>query len=156
MRRPWQVIGTDFEYADDLDENAKIWNSAINKWCYSYDRSERRKFVDSVFELVTASGASTLTDINNAFFKNAGASFRKLADLSPDKRRSVLGTFASLYAEYFKERRTHHITDVMELAKNMKSRSEHTSYLRRARGTAESFRKREPVRHRELKGKAIE
>ena len=50
----WQVMGTDFEYADDLDENAKIWNAAINKWCYSYDRSERQKFVDSVFELVTA------------------------------------------------------------------------------------------------------
>ncbi|MGI5988708.1 MAG: Mbeg1-like protein [Lachnospiraceae bacterium] len=127
----WQVIGKDFEYADDLDENAKIWNTAINKWCYSYDRSERKKFVDAVFEVVTASGASTLTDINNAFFKNAGASFRKLADLSPDKRRTVLGTFASLYAEYFKERRFHHITDVVELARSMQNHSEHRGYLSR-------------------------
>lgn len=121
----WQVMGTDFEYADDLDENAKIWNAAINKWCYSYDRSERQKFVDSVFELVTASGASTLTDINNAFFKSAGASFRKLADLSPDKKRSVLGTFASLYAEYFRERSNRHILDITELVKNMQGRGAH-------------------------------
>ena len=118
----WQVMGTDFQYADDLDENAKIWNAAINKWCYSYDRSERQKFVDAVFELVTASGASTLTDINTAFFKSAGASFRKLADLSPDKKRSVLTTFASLYAEYFKERRNRRIMDISELVKSRQDR----------------------------------
>lgn len=119
----WRVEGPDFVYTDHLSAKSRIWNKAINKWCYEIEPEKRKQFIDEVFAVVQASGALTLTDINTAVFKSAGASLKMLNGLTPEKRGLVFGTFAQLYKEYVNVRNDHVITEFSKMYESMKNKS---------------------------------
>ena len=64
----WQVIGPDFETEQDLSPKSKRLNTALSAWIDGLTREQRAEFVDTLFSLVTASGAKNLSEISTVRF----------------------------------------------------------------------------------------
>lgn len=70
----WQIIGGQFDNADDFTEESKIFNKAFNQWVEKLSVEQRKKFVNALFDIIEASGAKTNTELE----KNALAASAKM------------------------------------------------------------------------------
>ena len=95
----WQVIGPDFETEQDLSPKSKKLNAALSAWIDGLTREQRAEFVDTLFSLVTASGAKNLSEISTARFKNINAVLKSFRELDKPERAMILKIFASLTGE---------------------------------------------------------
>ena len=95
----WQVIGPDFETEQELSPKSKRLNAALSAWIDGLTREQRAEFVDTLFSLVTASGAKNLSEISTARFKNINAVLKSFRELDKPERAMVLKIFASLTGE---------------------------------------------------------
>lgn len=59
----WQVKGTAFERCDDFSQSTKAFENALKEIAKRMDEQEQRALVDSTFEVLTSTGAVTLTDL---------------------------------------------------------------------------------------------
>ena len=95
----WQVIGPDFETEQELSPKSKRLNAALSAWIDGLTREQRAEFVDTLFSLVTASGAKNLSEISTARFKNINAILKSFRELDKSERAMILKIFASLTGE---------------------------------------------------------
>ena len=95
----WQVIGPDFETEQELSPKSKRLNAALSAWIDGLTREQRAEFVDTLFSLVTASGAKNLSEISTARFKNINAVLKSFRELDKSERAMILKIFASLTGE---------------------------------------------------------
>ena len=95
----WQVIGPDFETEQDLSPKSKRLNTALSAWIDGLTREQRAEFVDTLFSLVTASGAKNLSEISTVRFKNVNAVLKSFRKLDKSERAMILKIFASLTGE---------------------------------------------------------
>ena len=77
----WQVEGKCFVTCPSLSANSKNFHEAITSWLEGLSAKEREKFVDTLFELITASGAKTLSDINADILRSANATIKMFGTL---------------------------------------------------------------------------
>ena len=95
----WQVIGPDFETEQELSPKSKRLNAALSAWIDGLTREQRAEFVDTLFSLVTASGAKNLSEISTARFKNINAVLKSFRELDKSERAMILKIFALLTGE---------------------------------------------------------
>lgn len=74
----WQVRGTAFERCDDFSLSTKAFESAITEIEVRMDLEQRRKFVDSLFDVLTSTGAVTLTDLTEHRLRQSMAMAKEL------------------------------------------------------------------------------
>lgn len=48
----WTIKGNEFEYIDDLTNDAKYFNHTLNEWVASLTNEERERLVDILFSLI--------------------------------------------------------------------------------------------------------
>ena len=84
----WSVLGAEFVQANEFEKGSDEFHELIKKWVDNMPEEDRNKFVDSFFKLVTASNASTLSDIMLDKFK-----FIKgvLTSESEDRKTVIVG-----------------------------------------------------------------
>ena len=81
----WEVLGGSFIHLDTVSEESRLIDSALKEWLNDMTVAEREKFVESLFETISAVGAKTLTDLTTDKVKLV----RAWSGLDP-KARSVL------------------------------------------------------------------
>lgn len=59
----WKVDGYSFKYADGINEGRAIIDKSINEWVMSLDENQIKLFVDTVYDIMCASEATTLNDV---------------------------------------------------------------------------------------------
>lgn len=101
----WQVEGKCFVSCPQVSENSRRFNEAMTTWIEGLSKEEREKFVDTLFDMITASGAKTLSDINADILKSANASIKMFHSLDADTRTMLLKILRSLTTEIKKVRR---------------------------------------------------
>ncbi len=60
----WQLMGRDFTTVKDFDEASKVFRLAFNSWLAKLSKSDCEKFVNALFDVLTAPGVKTLDEIN--------------------------------------------------------------------------------------------
>ena len=59
----WEVLGGRFIHLDSISEESRQIDTAIKDWMQSMEPEERERFVDSFYETIAATGATTLTEL---------------------------------------------------------------------------------------------
>ncbi len=84
----WNLMGPEFEAAQSFDEASQIFYSSFNAWANTMTDEERKKFIDSFFSVIYASGAKTNYEIDQNKIVCGGKMLAKLAELSEDERKA--------------------------------------------------------------------
>ena len=91
----WQVLGNTFITLPELPKAAKESSTAIRTWLNKISPEKRREFSDSLYNILTSSGAKTFTDLKEENLKGYYKIIK--ATLNTDKEiLSVLAQFFQL------------------------------------------------------------
>ena len=85
----WNVAGPAFETAPAFDEASEFFYSSFNAWAARLLPQERKKFIDTLFDVFYASGAKTNYEIDQNKLVCGGKMLAKLAELNENERKSV-------------------------------------------------------------------
>ena len=84
----WDVYGGDFLQSPSFDENSNILYASFNDWTSKLSVQERKKFIDTFFDVIYASGAKTNFEIEQNKFACGGKMLAKLSELDEDERKA--------------------------------------------------------------------
>ena len=59
----WQVLGTDFIAVTELDVSSQLVDQTVHAWLSQVDKDKRRVFVNTIFDLLEATGANTVKEL---------------------------------------------------------------------------------------------
>ena len=85
----WQVLGTQFVHLDDVSREGKLVDEALSAWADSLNTQQREALADALYSVFTASGAKTLSDLNEEKLKSAAAMLKTYKNLDRETRRMV-------------------------------------------------------------------
>lgn len=80
----WLVEEDHFVYADDIREARKFADNTINEWILSLDETRLRTFVDTLYQVVSASKAENVIDFTADWHKNMNAVIAALREVDDD------------------------------------------------------------------------
>jgi len=93
----WQVKDDDFLYLQAVKSSTMFMNSALNKWIGSLDDSKRELFVETLYEVIKATGAMTYYDLTEDWYNKASAALKAIKGIDEETRSFVLKTIGSLF-----------------------------------------------------------
>lgn len=106
----WVVDNDSFVRVDGLYKHVSIQDESVNQWIEGMNDSERKLFVDELYNVITASGAVTLIDIMDDFRGNSKAMKKAFDELDPrtkDVIGIILGNFQNRVQDVMRIRRQH-------------------------------------------------
>ncbi len=92
----WFVTAKAFVKVDGLTNDSKFIDSTIKDWLEQLDNSQREMFIDTLFEVLYATEARTLSDLSDNWLKKSSAVIKALARIEPETRSAVLKIFKQL------------------------------------------------------------
>ena len=84
----WCVLGPRFVRMDDLT-GIETNDRSIREWVDSLDQTQRQQFTDALFEVLSASGATTLAELREQGVKSAAAMLKAMAGLDKETRKAL-------------------------------------------------------------------
>ena len=67
----WEVLGTGFVRAEALSPSSEMFNKAIKETLSGMSLEERKAFIENFFQIMTSTGAFTLTDLTEIKLRHA-------------------------------------------------------------------------------------
>jgi len=93
----WQVLGDRFIKLREMTCKTCLTNLGLRDWIHRLPVKKRSEFVEALFQVLTASGARTLTDLKEDSFKAVGAMVKAMKDLDKDTREGLLEFMGLLF-----------------------------------------------------------
>lgn len=93
----WEVRRNDFVYLDSLSNASKFLNASLKKWVAGLDEEQRKKFVDSLFQMLEASGAKTTGELYALGLKNLGNARKVFGSMSAEDKQQFMLVVKSLF-----------------------------------------------------------
>ena len=93
----WQVLGDHFVTLRQMSRQAHLSDQELRKWVHGLSVEQRETFVSALFDVLTASGAVTLTDLKDDSFKAVGAMVKAMKDLDKETRDGLWEFLAILF-----------------------------------------------------------
>ena len=91
----WQVKGREFVKLGQVNPQVAVNDRELRQWLLERPVEQREKFVDALFDVLSASGATTLSDLKADSFGAAVAAIRAMQDLDKETREGLV-SFAGL------------------------------------------------------------
>ena len=98
----WQLLGTRFIEAPEVDAGSRLVNQTVHAWLSRVTPEQRRRFVDTLFGLLEASGATTVKELMVDVPDRAAGILKALQKVDFDTARMILtllGDFLSIGAQ---------------------------------------------------------
>lgn len=95
----WEVEGTRFVYEEGLSKGVLAIKSAVRSWLTEVSRDERESFVKGFCELVGATGAKTLEDLNNDKLQSVSAILKAYTHMSKESKANLKKVMDILFKE---------------------------------------------------------
>lgn len=92
----WQVLGERFEHLTELAEGGRIMDQTLRSFLRELTEPQRAQFVDTLFDILTCTDASTLTDLKVGGLKTASAMVKALQKLDKPTRKALSDTLKLL------------------------------------------------------------
>ena len=89
----WQVKGTQFVHLDDFSREGKLVEEALSSWADSLNTQQREALAEALYSVFTATGAKTLSELNEEKLKSASAMLKTYKNLDRESRRMVSEMF---------------------------------------------------------------
>ena len=86
----WQVIGDRFEEVEMRSDSSIILDGTLNSWAESLSEENLRLLADTVFGVLEATGATTLSEIRANWARTYPAILKSVAQLDSDARGEML------------------------------------------------------------------
>jgi hypothetical protein len=93
----WLVAGNDFQYAQSVKKSALYMNGTLNQWVNSFDDEKRELFVNTLFQIIQATNATTFYDLTGDWQKRAYAVLSAMKEIDDETRRFMFQTIRSLF-----------------------------------------------------------
>ncbi len=97
----WQALGTGLISATELDVSSQLVDQTVHAWLSRITPEARRVFVDTVFDILEAAGASTVKELLHDVPDRVPALLRALSKVDFETARmilSLMGQFVSIGA----------------------------------------------------------
>ncbi len=94
----WEVLGGRFIYLENVSEESRRIDSTLKEWLGDMDKKQREEFVEAVYETLSATNATTLTDISTDKIKL----LRAWGNLGEENKSIIMKSIKLLFKEGFK------------------------------------------------------
>lgn len=85
----WEVKGTQFVHLDDFSRGGKLMDETIDSWAGELDARQREALADALYSVFTATGAKTLSELNEEKIKSAAAMLKTYKNLDRETQRML-------------------------------------------------------------------
>ncbi len=85
----WLVEGDDFVYVKGLYETRKFADDTLNEWVLSLNENQQKAFVDTLYQVVSASKAENLIELTNDWKKSMNGIVSALKEVDGDTKRTL-------------------------------------------------------------------
>jgi len=86
----WEVLGPRFIHLSEMTREGQYTNQLIREFVYSMTEQQRESFVDALYDVLTCTGAQTLTELKNDGWKTAVAMARTMKGMDKETRKILL------------------------------------------------------------------
>ena len=86
----WEICGPDFDFAENLEKYSLFFNETFNQWFVQLTSSQRKQFVETLFDVLESTEAKTTSELMENWAKNGGKILIAFASLDKEIRNSVL------------------------------------------------------------------
>ena len=93
----WLVYGNDFQYAQSVNRNALYMNGTLTQWMNSYDDQKRKLFVNTLFDVIKATNATTVYDLTGDWPQKAVAVLGAIKGIDAETKAFVFQTIRALF-----------------------------------------------------------
>ena len=93
----WLVEGDHLKHVDDIYESRKQMDNTLNTWILSLDEKQLRVFVDTLFQVISASQVDNLIDFTAEWRQSMNRIITALKDLDPDTTRALKAVVKALF-----------------------------------------------------------
>ena len=90
-------MGDHFMTLRQVTQQAHFSDQELRKWVHGLTVEQRETFVNAMFDVLSASGAVTLTDLKDDSFKAVGAMVKAMKDLDKETRDGLWEFLAILF-----------------------------------------------------------
>lgn len=97
----WQLEGTHFLQSDSLNPAAKIFSESMKTWLEQMSPSQRQVFIDDMFSVLDASGASTISELQSQGIRYMPAMLKQLNSLHPETKEKAELFLKLLVSQFF-------------------------------------------------------
>ncbi len=98
----WQVLGDRFITLRQVTRQALLSDQALRQWIRGLSAAQRESFVSAMSDVLTASGAVTLTDLREDGLKSGIAMIKAMKTLDQETRDGLLEFFSMLFKSNLK------------------------------------------------------
>ena len=96
----WEVIGPSFIQRESLTRRAAASDRSLHKWIDHMDEKERAHLIGELFSVLEATGADTISQIQEGGLKSLAAMVRQLDRLEPQSKAMVQELIAGLFGSW--------------------------------------------------------
>ena len=93
----WQIDNGDFQYSTSVTKSASYMNKTLNQWVNSFDDQRRELFINTLFRVLQATGATTFYDLTGDWPKRAIAALNAMREIDDETRVFLFQTVRSLF-----------------------------------------------------------
>lgn len=94
----WQVERAAFRTLEDVTPASHLLDHTLNQWCFSLSPSQVQDFIDTLYQVVSATHARTLQDLSETRYRSAMAILAALKNIDPETRRQMMEVLRALWA----------------------------------------------------------
>jgi hypothetical protein len=94
----WEVCGNAFVHASELSKASRQLNQTLRSWMDQLSLPQREQFTEALFEIITASGAQTVTDLSKERLSLIDAMIRKLKTMDRESRKLLKDTVVMFFS----------------------------------------------------------
>lgn len=95
----WQVKGAAFEHLSDISREGHLVDKTLRGFAAGLTREQREKFADVLYDILTASDARTLNDLQKGKWRSVSAMLRAHRELDEESRELLNYTLRLLFRE---------------------------------------------------------
>ena len=93
----WAVLGNRFVRLHSVTRQARLTDQELRGWVHGLTVEQRETFVNAMFDVLSTSGAVTLTDLRDDSFRAVGAMIKAMKDLDKETRDGLRDFLAILF-----------------------------------------------------------
>ena len=101
----WEVCGTRFVRAEALSQSSAMFKKAMNETLSGMSREERESFIEDFFQIMTSTGAFTLTDLTEIKLRHALEIAQSLGQ-NKEVQRVALSLISNYFADFRRKRKS--------------------------------------------------
>jgi len=93
----WDVTHNDLIYIDKVTISSQYVNRTIREWLSRLDNEQRRQFIEAVYQILNATGAKTIYDIELSWIRSAYRMLKSYSNINQNTKKLIWKTIIELF-----------------------------------------------------------